>query len=285
MGNYVFSVILNDGYLFGPNESSPYPLEVEITSRSNNLPYFAAPGLTPLKFFCEGAFTYELPETADDDNDGVIVSFDNTETPWLKLSYDQKRLEVEAGSTEGPSMVKDYEIMLTLEDDNIYGPAGTQSLSFTLTIEIPPNTLPTFEDGTLQTEFSLEVEKAWSYQLPFIVSEEAKDIITVQITSDGNLPWLNADSDTKIIFILEGAAYGNSTIGLHQFNIVLNDNNLYGLSTTSYPITINITPYMGKVNTLPQFTGGVMVALDKLPLWFIIGETWKLSLPDILDEE
>ena len=60
MGTYAFYVILNDGYLFGPNESS-FPLEVNIIDRTNNLPYFAAPGLTPQKFYCEGAFTYELP--------------------------------------------------------------------------------------------------------------------------------------------------------------------------------------------------------------------------------
>ena len=46
MGTYSFAVGLNDGFLFGDNETE-YALKVTILPRPNQLPYFAAPGLLP----------------------------------------------------------------------------------------------------------------------------------------------------------------------------------------------------------------------------------------------
>lgn len=69
MGEYVFKIFLNDGYLFGPNETSS-TFKISISKRlSNRLPYFAAPGLKPQVFICEKAFSYLLPQLADDDGD------------------------------------------------------------------------------------------------------------------------------------------------------------------------------------------------------------------------
>ena len=52
----------------------------------------------------------------------------------------------------------------------------------TVTIEIPPNTLPTFDD--LLTEITVVAEEAWSYELPAIISTEAKDVVTVESTDE-----------------------------------------------------------------------------------------------------
>ena len=46
-------------------------------------------------------------------------------------------------------MVRDYEIELSLQDDNTYGENGTKKWSFTLTIEAPLNELPVFAEGAL----------------------------------------------------------------------------------------------------------------------------------------
>ena len=42
-------------------------------------------------------------------------------------------------------MVKSYEVTLILEDDSAYGQARTQSYTLSVTVEVPLNTLPTFE--------------------------------------------------------------------------------------------------------------------------------------------
>ena len=68
MGEYVITLILNDGYLFGPNETT-YTLKVTITPKINTLPIFGEPGLTPQSFPCEAAFVYELPPIVDVDGD------------------------------------------------------------------------------------------------------------------------------------------------------------------------------------------------------------------------
>ena len=81
-------------------------------------------------------------------------------------------------------MVRDYEIELSLQDDNTYGENGTKKWSFTLTIEAPLNELPVFAEGTLQTELFVEVETAWSYKFPAIINPESHDVITTKIISD-----------------------------------------------------------------------------------------------------
>ena len=65
---------------------------------------------------------------------------------------------------------------------------------------------------------------------------------------------------------------------------MLDDNNVYGPSTTAYPIKIEVVT-TSEVNTVPRFIDDVLVAEENLPLWFRRGEEFRLPLPEIIDNE
>ena len=146
-----------------------------------------------------------------------------------------------------------------------------------MTIEIPPNTLPTF-DGLL-TEITVVAEEAWSYELPAIISTEAKDVVTVESTDE--FPWLKLDTTTKVLSIDEGALFGNITLDVYRFALVLDDNNIYGPGKTIYQMKIEV---IAPGNTLPQFFEDKLNR-DDVPFSTIQGEEFSYKLPAVTDPE
>ena len=118
MGTYSFTVKLNDGFLFGDNETD-YPLTVTILPKPNQLPYFVAPGLLPQKIEMGQTWRYSLPATADDDGDNVTLTLDTSSTTWM--FFNQNTLIVLEGATNDPALLGDYVFPITLEDDSQYG--------------------------------------------------------------------------------------------------------------------------------------------------------------------
>ena len=233
MGTYAFKLKLNDGYFFGPNETE-YDLKVTIVEKPNNLPYFDPP-LEPLSFELGKLFRYKFPALADDDGDSVSITVDNSNADWILHWLSLKELVVLEGSTNDPSFLGSYEIFVTLEDDSKYGQPRTQTFNLTVSVTSPD---PPALEG-LQTEFTIEVETAWSYTLPPITNLD-KNQVFVRLANSYLMPWLQLDDQGNVLSIDAGAAKGNETLGSFPFIVRLDFSNSYVTSSIDYSMTLNI---------------------------------------------
>jgi hypothetical protein len=77
-------------------------------------------------------------------------------------------------------------------------------------------------------------EEFWSYKLPQIVSTDPTDAITLYLTDLKKIPAMKLNSLTRTIYLEKGAAYGNETLGLNPFSLVLDDGWPYGNNTVVY---------------------------------------------------